>query len=364
MAYSDNYSAALTTLVDGLVAADKLEFSELLFSKAFQDTDVTQTHTVVTGIRKGHKVPILKDNPNYESFPFVDSTSCATTECDVANEFGNMEWDLALQECRVPICLRTFDEEFLRFFNQYKVTEAGEPDLNTAILAFITNKFRKNLVAAQWRSAYFADKSSASALFNGHDGFFTQAEANADQIVTVTQNDGAVTFADQKVTGEQVYGYLEAMYLKAGDQAWFDPSQVEFRIPRAWGVALVTFLNSKADVSMYNCDCINPNAITGARTFMLNGLRMFGIPVLVHQEWDGVINGTAELNGGGGTNPRVNPNRAILTWRNNLLIGTSEASALNSFDIFYDRKDRQVYLDGSIYMGSAIPMIDEYILAI
>ena len=371
MAYTDNFVEVLLPLVDDLVSADKMELSELLYSKSFEDGDVADTHTIVPGVRNGHAIPILNNKPNYESFPFVDETSCAPTDCDITNEFASHDWILGLMECRVGICLRSFNENFLRFFNQWRHTQEGEPDLNTAMIAFMTDAFSRDHKAAMWRASYFGDRNSVSALFNKIDGFFTQAESNAAQVVTIDQNaafeaDGttARTFAQQQMTGEQVYNTLKGMYEQAGTQPWFDPSILEFRVTRAMATRLVTWLNTLNDIKGYQCECIDPEKATSSRTFMLQGLRVFGIPVLVHNAWDGVINGTAELNGGGGTAARVNPNRATLTYRNNLLIGTSQAEALESMDIWYSKDNKKVYIEGSSYLGAGIPMKDEYILAI
>jgi hypothetical protein len=363
MAYTDNFVTTLLPLVDDLVSADKMELSELLYSKSFDDGDISESHTITPGVRHGSVIPILNNTPNYDSFPFVDETSCVPNDCDITNDFASHQWELGLIECRVGICLRSFDESFLRFFNQWRHTQEGEPDLNTAMIAFMTDAFSRDHKAAMWRTSWFADKNSASPLFSKFDGFFTQAEANASQVIDIAKND-ALTFAEQKMTGQEVYDTLEAMYLEAGTQSWFDPSILEFRVTRAMATALVTFLNGLNDLKGYNCECIDPNTATQSRVFMLNGLRIFGIPIMVHNAWDGVINGTTELNGGGGTAARVNPNRATLTYRNNLLIGTSQIEALESMDVWYSKDDKKVYVEGSSYLGAGIPMKDEYILAI
>lgn len=361
MAYTSNFVDDVVSLVDDLTSAEKLTMSELLFSKAFGVDEIEDTHRVITGVRHGNRVPILKGGANYESFPFNDMTDCAKPECDVSDEYSTAMWNLGLIECRVPICMRTFDENFLLFWNQYKQI-TPDPDLNTAFLQYLTDKFMENLRAAKWRAAYFGDTNSASNLFNGIDGFFTQGEANPAQLIDIAQNAEA-TYQAQKMTGQEVYDLLKQMYNEAGDQPWFDETILEFRIPRIMATKLVQMLNDAGDLSQYNCDCINPQGITGRRVFTIDGLTMFGIPVLVHKEWDGVINGTSELNGGGGNNARVNPNRAFLTYRDNLLIGTSETEALSYFDIFYDKKDNMIYMDGGSYIGASIPLVDEYILA-
>lgn len=361
MAIQGNFATAITDLVDSLTAAEKLNISELLFTKAFGVNSLQDQHTVMTGVRNGNLIPIITTQANYESFPFNDQTDCSKPTCDVNETYSTFKWNLGLIECRVPICMRSFEEDFLKFWNEYKQV-TNDPDLNTALLQRIIDVFTMNMRAAMWRVVYFGDTASSSNLFDGFDGFFVQAGANPSQVIDITENSGG-TFAAQKMTGEEVYNLLISMYDQAASEVWFDPARLEYRITRQMAASLVSFLNGLTDRSPYNCECLVAGQITSARTFMLEGLRVNGIPVLVHQEWDGVINGTSELNGGGGTNPRVDPNRAFLTYRDNLLIGTSNTESLEYFDIFYDKLTNKIYLDGGAYIGAGIPLIDEYIVA-
>lgn len=363
MAYSDNFSTALISLVNDLVTAEKMTLSEMLYEQAFEQSDLATTHEVVTGVRNGHVVPILKDNPNPDSFPFVDETSCAVGECAVAHEFSSKAWELGLMECRVGICLRSFDENFLKFFSQWRQTQEGEPNLDSALIQFINGKFVQNLQIAEWRAAYFADKSSASPLYNGFNGIFVQAQADANQAITITENDELTYTAQSALTGEAVYNYLVAMYEKAAQQAWFDTSIMEYRVTKSMAQKLVTYLNNLNVKAPNNCACIDPKTAAVLPYFVINGLTLNGIPILVHNEWDTIINYSATLNGGGADNPRVDPHRALLSVRSNVLIGTSESGALQSFDIWYDKTDKKVYLEGSSYIGSSLPLA-EYIVAI
>lgn len=362
MAIQGNFATAITALVDSLTAAEKLEMNQLLFTKAFGVSDIDAQHEVVTGVRNGSLIPILTTKPNYESFPFNDATDCTKPVCELNETYSTFKWDLNLIECRVAICMRTFQEDFLKFWNEYR-TINNDPDLNTALLQRIIDVFQMNLEAAKWRTVYFGDKASSSQYFNGFDGLFTQGAANPAQVIEIAKN-AAATAALQKMTGQEVYDVLVSMYDKASEEAWFDPATLEFRVTRQMAASLVSFMNALSDRSPYNCECLIPGNIAAARTFMLEGLRVNGIPVLVHKEWDGVINGTSELNPTGGLAARVEPNRAFLTYRENLLIGTSSTETLEYFDIFFDKKDGKIYIDGGAYIGAGIPLVDEYILAI
>lgn len=362
MAYTDNFADALISLVDDIVGAEKMELNQVLYEDAYENSNLAQEHEIITGVRTGHVIPILNNTPNPDSFPFVDETSCETEECDVGAEWSARRWELGLMECRVGICLRSFNENFLKFFNVYRQTQEGEPNLDSALLNFINDRFVSNLVIAEWRAAYFGDKTSGSALYNGIDGFFAQATANADHVVTIDENAGA-TFAEQAIGGEAAYNYLIEMYDRAGDYEWFDPDMMEFRVTRSMAAKIVTWLNRLGLKAPMNCECIDPNRATARPGFNIEGLTINGIPVRTYKEWDTIINHSTELNGGGGDAARVDPHRAILTFRDELLIGTSETDALQSFDIWHSKDDKKVYLEGSSYLGAAIPM-NRYLVAI
>lgn len=366
MAYTDNFIADLLPLVEDLVGAEGMEFNKLLFEKVFLTSDVTKKHTVVTGVRNGTLVPILSDMPNYESFPFIDASVCNTQECDVNANYSSYKWELGLISCRIPICLRTFDDNFLLFWNSYKMlnpTKAVNGTyMRTALLQYITNLVRNNFEAARWRVLYFGDKTSASNLFKGFNGWFAQMEANTTLVVPIAKNT-ALTYAAQKQTGQEVYDTLVAMEQLYLGQEWAGTKPVTFKITKLQAMALAAYLNTLEDHTCCNgVERLNPDNIA-SKNFFYDKLAFHGIPLEVVPEWDAVINNTTELNGGGGNNPRVNPNRIVLTSKDNLLIGTEEKDQLSMFDIFYEKKDKKVYIDAEAYLGAAVPL-KEYILAI
>lgn len=370
MAYSDNFVTDVISLVDDIVDGEFLDFGNLLFEEAWQYSDLAQEHQVVTGVRHGSKMPILDDAADPETFPFQDETDCDPPECDITPEYSVHDWEIKLIECRVPICLRSFNENFLKFWNAWRHTQEGEPDLNQAMIAYMVQRFNKNHVLALWRTAYFSDSSSGSTFLNGFDGIFVQAEANPNQVIAITENTAgsgsgsACSYADQAIEGAAVYEYLEQMYERAAEDAWFDDTMVEYQITRSMATKMVAWLNRQEKKAPTNCECIDPLTGEQRRSFRMDGLQFNGIPVKVRHSWDDIIKGMTALNGGGSTTCRVQPHRAILAKRSNLLIGTSETEALASFDMFYDKKDKKIYIDGSSYVGSGIPKVGEYVVAL
>lgn len=363
MASTDNFTSTLLPLIDKIAA--EADFSKVLFEKTFLNTDFNKANTIVTGVRHGNVVPIISDVPNYESFPFVDANACDITECDLNTNYSGKKWELGLIECRIPICLRSFQDDFLVFWNQYKMvnptTDVVTQDyLETALMQFLADKVKTSLNAAKWRTAYFGDKASSSGYFNGFNGFFTQAEANAANVVVIAKNDG-VTYADQQMTGQEIYDTLVAMDEKRSAQVWSSDNEVVY-MNQMLAQRFASYLNGLTETSCCPNMEINPEAI-GSRRFTTANLMFRGVPIVPVHEFDGIINGTAELNGGGGAAARVDPNRILWTHKSNLLVGTSQQEDLDMFEIWYDRTDKKVYMEAGAYLGATIPL-NEYVLAI
>ncbi|RMZ60072.1 hypothetical protein D1632_10815 [Chryseobacterium nematophagum] len=376
MAIETNFTEEVIDIVGSLTKTEKIEMSQALFKGSIEVTDLTKEHTVLTGVRHGNYVPIIDDQPNYESFPFSNPNQCAIPECDLSTNYSVEKWDLGLIECKVPICLREFDDEFLRFWNQYKMvqtdSEKNENEyMQSALIQFLYNKFKTNHLAAQWRGGYFGDKASSSPLFNGIDGWFTQAEATTSQIITIPENTG-IDYAAQQLSGERIYEILLEMYKTYFTQSWFTTKPVEFRMSKWDAMTLTMYYNTLKDKKC--CDglqVIDPEQVSAAPLFDWQRLTFYGIPIKVMYIWDEVINKTTELNPGWDgskiINPnaaRVNPHRIILTYKDNLLLGTQERSNLSFFDIWYSKDQDKIFMKGGSYFGASIPEKDNYLLAI
>ena len=365
MAYTDNFVEDFLPLVDDLISAENATYRALIFNKVFIASDIAKDHTVVTGVRNGSLVPIIDMEPNYNAFPFIDAESCDTTECDLNMNYSGKKWELGLISCRVGICLRTFNDNFLVFWNSYKMLNPAKVDrvyLRTALLQYITDLLVNSFEIAKWRVEYFGDKASASTLLNGFDGWFAQAAAVPGLVVPIAKNNGA-TFALQQMTGQEIYKLLLAMEALYLEQEWAGDKPMEYRMTKKMAMTLAAFMNKLKDSAC--CDGVerlNPDNLA-TKFFYFDKLAFHGIPIKPMPEWDKIINKVTPLNGGGGTAARVDPNRVLLINKTNLLIGTEEREMLKMLDIFYDKKDKKVYFDLEAYLGAAIPL-REYILAI
>ena len=348
MALQGNFATAIGDLVDNLVAADIANINEAIWQETFGVGSFTQSHTLVTNRRTGQVQPIVLSQDYYGSMPVGDEKSCDLNECDLTPNYSAKEWALSEYNCRIPICMRSFDEEFLVFWNMYRQgleDPTTEPDAQ-AFLDYIEDTVRKQLMGTQWRVGYWGDTAeTGNTLISGNDGFFVQADAGSGEKVELT-------IAGTEPTGEELYNSLQEAYEYAVQEVWGAETDVVFKTTYAVASKLVSWLNTMTDTSQYNCDCYDPNGIVATRRFSVEGLRIFGIPVEAHREVDLSATAAGKV--------QADKYQILMIRKSNLLIGTNTDSKLEGFDMFYDKVSRKIFIDTMTRLGAMIPL-DEYV---
>src|SRR5690606_9516902 len=283
MALQGNFATAIGDFVTDLVTADKVNINEAIFQSTFGVGSFTQAHNLITGVRNGKLQPIVLTHDIYGAMPVGDEASCDLNSCDLTPNYSNKEWCLAEYNCRREICMRSFDEEFLVFWNMYRQRledPTQEPDAQ-AFLDYITNIIEQQIQGTQWRVGYWGDTAETeNDLINGCDGYFAQAEAGSGEMIAI---DAA---SPNNPTAEEIYAAFEKAYDFGIQQIWGSQPDLVWKTTYAVAAKLVAWLNKMGDTSMYNCDCVNPDAIVAGRRFSIDGLRIFGIPVEAHREID------------------------------------------------------------------------------
>lgn len=344
MPLQGNFATTIRDVVDGLTPAANANISEAIFQSTFGVSSFANAHTVMTGVRDGGVIPIVLAGNYYGSMPVGNEKSCSLNSCDTEINYSDKVWGLAEYNCRSEICFRNVDEDFLVFWNGYRQRlddPLQAPDM-AAIIAFITDEIEKKVQGTMWRVGYLGDTESLSNLISGNDGFFVQAEAG---------NGVKINIDEAEPTAEEIYEYLTQAYESLADKVWGAETDLVWKMTWAMANKFVTFLNTAADLSLYNCDCINPDALVAGRRFSVEGLRIFGIPVEVHREIDLSMAAISQ----------TNKYQALLIRKSNLLVGTNTTEKMDGFEIFFDRKERKVYIDSIVYLGVSIPLDDEYV---
>jgi len=346
MALQGNFATAIGDLVTNLVTADKVNINEAIFQETFGVGSFSAAHTLMTNRRNGQIQPIVLTQDYYGSMPVGTETSCDLNDCDLTPNYSAKAWCLSEYNCRMDICMRSFDEEFLVFWNMYRQRledPTAEPDAQ-AFLDYIEQTVRNKVLGTQWRVGYHGDTAATeNDLINGCDGYFAQAIAGDGEKI-VLDPEGA------EPTALELYAAMQEAYEFAGQQIWGSEADLVWKTTYAVASKLVTWLNTMQDTSQYNCDCYDPNGITSRRRFSVDSLMIFGIRVEAHREID-LSMAAAEV---------TDKFQILLIRKSNMLIGTNTTDKMEGFDMFYDKKDRKIYIDTMIYLGVMIPL-DEYV---
>ena len=349
MALQGNFATAVGALITSLESADKVNINEAIFQDTFVLSNFAQAHTVLTDRRSGNLQVIIGGQDVYGSMPVGDQKSCDLNVCDITPEYSTKEWSLAEYNCSTEICMRSFDEDFLMFWNQYRQqleNPLDEPDTQ-AFLDYVTKIVNDRIIGTEWRVGYWGDTAQvANPLVSGCDGYFVQAEAGGGQKVELV-GATAGTF-----TALEIYNAMQEAYELAMASPWSASTDLVFKMSYAMAAKLVTWLNTMGDTSQYNCDCFSPDGITAARRFNIDGLRIFGIPVEAHRE----IDGSASAGGATGTDIF----KAILTRKSNLLVGVNTTDKMDGFDILYNPFTMKIIIRAIVKLGVMIPL-DDYV---
>ena len=352
MAYVTTPLDNILSGLNGLTAAEKMNIGNLIFTESFGIKSIKDTHPTISEVRSGSKVPILLEDDEYGGFPFTEG-DCTLPACNITNNWSTYTWNLGQIGCEVVICMETFTNDFLAFFNTWK--KMNSDDINSAVVQFIIEQFQKRHTKAEIRVAYFGDTNSSDALISGFDGVFVQMEAigGPENFVEITENAGATAAAQTITDGADLYAYLQEMYNKAIVQPWFDPTKMVWRMDRSLAMLLAGWLNTRNDMNGINCECIDPNKLTQARAFVWDNIAVFGIPVEAMPFLD-AMKAVAELyDSNDGT--FVDRNRIILTRREGTILGYEVEQTLKRFKVGYDERENEIYIQGASLFGVGVP---------
>ena len=164
MALDKNFATNITNAVKSLVEADGLlDLSNVIYSATSEIGDFATKHNVITDVRNGKLVPIITLGNNYGALS-ADFGDCSIDTCDLNASYSTKKWLLGDYNCRVPICLKTYSEDFKLFWGMYNQTLESPLDEadKDAYIAFLTNIAQKNIQGALWRTGYWGDTTATT----------------------------------------------------------------------------------------------------------------------------------------------------------------------------------------------------------
>lgn len=270
--------------------------------------------------------------------------SCDPTNDDWKITTRQVKWSPREWSSRIPICVEEIENIITA---QLLPTGAEHGDIteSTQIMSVIIDKVKESLQKAMWRLVFFNEENIKNVAdggvlsdgvdtdyFNILDGLFVQMNAqvtnNAKQKVEISANAGT-SYTAQAITPEDAKDLLQAMYFKA-PLTLRAMTNNAFYVTQSIFDAYDQYLSvTKTNETQYS------NFVDGVKSLKFHGLDVVAMPI-----WDEII--SAYFNNG---TKLDNPHRAILSNKDVLGVAVDDLQSFENAEIFYDKKDRKVYID-------------------
>lgn len=301
------------------------EFNEILLKPVLASPDIIGDFRVMDGITSKRNLTMASKMAKLIKL----SAGCSFTakgEVTFSDRIIEVEEiDLQNSFCRDALA-DTFLEELLKKgSNSYDLS-------NTEVLNAVMAQLGVGLVNDIRRVFWFAKSGAGSADYDMFDGFWMKAINDSDVIVedTTDYETSGVLDADGAID------ILENMIVKQAAALRSLPANAKkFRV-------------SPSFIDNYR-KSLQSGAFDSAWSAMQNGIPVYrygGIELVEETAW------TENL--ADSDNPvasDLGDNIAVLTTRDNLIVGCDTTSLGRDFNIWYEKKDRKMYIDGIFKLG-------------
>ena len=275
----------------------------------------------------------------------VAGCGCGPTYDSWAPDNALKRWDLGCWEVPISLCWKDMEGTIAEY-----ALKNGTPigDLNgTQIMSEVIYPLLTDLyVDLIWRLAWFGDTTADTqtnggaiddnvdpALVQAVDGLWkaivAQIAIDSNQLTSITTNTKAAMLVQGVASG-----YIEQMMVDANAATMALTDKVIY-MTAAFATAL------EWDFRQSGCGCLPwEERVNGIRTASWNGVQYVALP-----KWDEYIQYFESGN---------NPYRAVLTNRDNILIGTPGGEFVMDFDMHFDRITRAMYIYGTGKLGAML----------
>ena len=320
------------------------QVSQAIFEATITGGPLAEYHDIVTGINHKQQIPFIGNmglvgekitgcdrNPNGTSIPLTEKF-----------------WDPVIIGDRLKHCSIDINSLLKLFRKAQRMNPDFYDRIGSEEFGVIIAKLEQAITKMQNRLVWFGDTAADNVAgggvisdgtnvkyFNPIDGLFKQIFAeiptSAANYVAISKNAGA-NYAAQALAADEALGIFRAMHKKM-DARFFEAleegAQPEFLVTREmWQNYEDTLENKSIVFSLQETQ----DGIT-KRSYR-------GIPIKVRHDWDNNIRSYQD----NGTKFNL-PNRAILTVKENIPVGTLSESDLDNLESWYEKKDKANYID-------------------
>lgn len=325
--------------------------SEAVFERVITGGDLARFHDIVTGIT--HKTQI----------PFIGNlgligkkiTGCARGENPGEIPLTEKFWDPELIGDRFKHCALDVPQLFKLFQKAKRANPDWFDRIDSEELAMIEVKIGHAMTAMLNRLVWFGDKAADNVsgtgvitdgidvdYFNPIDGLWkqimTEITPSSPNYVEIAANAGA-SYSAQALAANSALSIFRKMFNKIDArffQAIEEGGQPELLVTRE------LFQNYQDELEDKSLIFTLAEAKDG-----VNSLSYRGIPIKVKYDWDNNIRSYQD----NGTTWNL-PNRALLTVKENIPVGTLSTEDFNHIESWYEKKDKANYMDVDIMLDA------------
>lgn len=315
--------------------------SDLIKVNPYLNPDLTSVHGVQTGIQQDKYIPILGQ---LEDIGLVDPGTCGVNTYTGNFPVSEKTWTPKTISQRIPLCADEIPAKLKFWRDQQKIIGRWE-NISNPLKQYVLDLTGMAVSRAIIRIAEFGDTAGAVVGSGGYltagttVGLFTMLDGMWKQIFT----DGSGSALIPRHTIDENAAGTKAEQLDLGSTAAYDAFAylTENLAPEAlagnniiqctktlWD-NWVRFIESKSGAYM-------PELMQDG----MSKTTFRGYAIKVRTDWDRLIKKYHDL----GTTYYL-PHRALITDINNIPVGTRDTESFTSLDVFYDKKDKKIYVD-------------------
>ena len=322
------------------------DLNDLIKDAVFKHPEMQRYMTIVDGIEHDRKIGFYDELGDIGKKAHTSNCTLNEVTANVSTSEKTWEpkrWDTRLVLCADEINDTIAQKTLKKGINRYDMTETQYMDLFQELLI-------EALVKMYNRFAWIADSDAAKFedsppghITNSKDldyvnfvdaawkQIFAIGSTTAAQRVTISENAESTYAAQADISAADALGYLEDMVYNA-------PLEMRQRIGEGGYEMLVTqrlydmYAKNFKDVAL---ESNKDDLQRGIRSLSLDGIPIIPVPEMDVKIRTWHDDGTRYWR----------PNRALLYNKNNLLLGVPDVRTWGEFDMFYERKDKKVYID-------------------
>ena len=340
-----------------LQADEAKDVSEAVFERSFENERIETMHTIQTGVERDRFIPFfgrlgLTGKAQEGCTPTVNAGSIPTSQ---------KKWTPKTIGDRLAHCEKDLSPLFKVWQRKKKSLDQWNA-IDMPHFSFIEDRVSESIEESILRHIAFGDTSADTVansgsltngtdktFFNVIDGYWKQIETmvagNSALKVAITENAGVTKTAQANLADDAAYKTMKAMY-EGADARLLEADGVYIALTKSMWDNWVAYMEDKS--VNFTLDEVK-DGIT-KKTFR-------GIPIIVDYFWDRMIrsyfdNGTIF----------DRPNRALMTVRDNMPIGTLDEGSLSELDSFYDKKDKTNYIDFAYDLD--VKVLEDYMLMV